>query len=120
MTAGKDRASGADLLHMREQWRTGAAFALAPPLALAFGRRKKRWRTTALVVALADEPLSRRWWRGAATLSLLCAGLAAIAPYPFEPLPAAPLGRVGAAEAEQYRQIAIAPLDSGSDTGGRM
>lgn len=105
---------------MGEQWRTEAAFAVAPPFAPAFGRRKKRWRDIKLVVDLAEEPLSRRWWRGAATLSMLIAGLAAIAPNPFEPLPAMRLDRVGSAEADQYRQMAIAPLDSGSVTGGRM
>lgn len=105
---------------MRDQWRTEAAFAAAPPLVPAFGRRKKSWRDINLVVDLAEEPLSLRWWRGAATLSLLCAGLAAIAPNPFGPLPATALGRISGAEAEQYRQMAIAPLDSGSATGGRM
>ena len=61
---------GGDLLHMRTQWRNEAAFAvaLAPP-APGFGRRRRRWRDIDLVVDLAEEPLSRRWWRGVATLS---------------------------------------------------
>ena len=105
---------------MREQWRTEAAFAVTPPLVPSFGRRRKRWRDIELVVDLAEEPLSRRWWRGLATLSLLCASVAFIAPNPFEPLPAVPVDQVGAAEAEQYRTMAIAPLGAGSGTGGRM
>lgn len=90
------------------------------PPAPAFGRRKKRWRDIDLIVDLTEEPLSLRWWRGAATLSLLCAILALIAPTPFEPLSAMQLDRIGSAEAEQYRDIAISPLGSGSRTGVRM
>lgn len=105
---------------MREQWRTEAAFAVAPPVAPGFGRRRKTWRDVDLVVDLADEPLSLRWWRGAATLSALCALVAFFAPTPFERLPAAPAERVGATEADQYRDIAISSLRAGSQTGVRM
>lgn len=105
---------------MRAQWRNETAFAVVAPPARSFGRRKKRWRDVDLVVDLAEEPLSLRWWRGAATLSALCASLAFIAPTPFEPLPAAPAERVGSVEAEQFGEIAISPLGSGSRTGGRM
>jgi murein DD-endopeptidase MepM/ murein hydrolase activator NlpD len=105
---------------MREQWRTGAAFAVEPPAAPGFGRRRKRWRDVDLIVDLADEPLSLRWWRGVATLSLLCAGLAFVAPNPFEPLPALSPDRVSAADADQFRAMAISPLGQGSGTGGRM
>jgi murein DD-endopeptidase MepM/ murein hydrolase activator NlpD len=94
--------------------------ALAGTRAPAFGRRRKRLRDLDLIVDLSDEPLSRRWWRGVATLSLLCASVAFIAPTPFEPLPAALVDRVGAAEATQYRDIAISSLGEGSRTGGRM
>ena len=104
---------------MREQWRTGA-FAVSPPPAPSFGRRRKNWRDIELVVDLVEEPMSRRWWRGVATLSLLCASIAFIAPNPFAPLPALPIDQVGTAEAEQYRAMAIAPLGAGSGTGGRM
>ena len=120
MTKGEDRWPGADLLHIREQWRTEATFAVAAPLAPSFGRRRKRWRDIDLVVDLGEEPLSRRWWRGVATLSLLCATVAVIAPNPFDPLPATRDDQVGSAEAEQYREIGVAPLDAGSGTGGRM
>lgn len=105
---------------MRDQWRTDAACVVAWPLAPGFGRRRKGWRDIDLVVDLADEPLSRHWWRGAATLSLMVAAMASIAPRPFEPLPATPSDRVSAGEAEQYREMTIAPLGAGSGTGGRM
>ena len=105
---------------MREQWRTEAALAVPSPLAPSFGRRKKRLREIQLIVDLAEEPMSLRWLRGAATLSVLFALIAIIAPTPFEPLPAASSYRIGAAEAKQYRDIAIAPLASGSETGLRM
>jgi len=94
--------------------------ALASSRAPAFGRRRKRLRDLELVVNLGEDVLSRRWWGGVATLSLLCATVAFIAPTPFEALPAAPADKVGAAEAIQYRDIAIAPLGAGSRTGGRM
>jgi len=105
---------------MRDQWRNEAGFAVAMPAGSGFGRRRKRWRDIDLVVDLAEEPLSRSWWRGVATLSLLCATLAFISPNPFAPLPALAGDRVGPAEAEQYRDLTIAPLGSGSSTGGRM
>ena len=105
---------------MREQWRNEAGFAVAMPAGPCFGRRPKHWRDIDLVVDLAEEPLSRRWWRGVATLSLLCATLALISPNPFAPLPALAGDRVSPAETEQYRDLTIAPLGSGSSTGGRM
>jgi murein DD-endopeptidase MepM/ murein hydrolase activator NlpD len=105
---------------MREQWRTEAAFVVAGPAVPGFGRRKKSWRDVELVVDLADEVLSQRWWRGVATLSALCAIAALLAPTPFDPLPAVSADQVGSVEADQYRDIAISPLGSGSETGGRM
>ena len=105
---------------MRAEWRNADGAALAATRPVAFGRRRKRLRDIDLIVDLAEEPLSRRWWRGAATLTLLCATVAVLAPAPFEPLPAASPDRVGSAEAEQYDELAIAPLAAGSGTGGRM
>ena len=105
---------------MREQWRKEAAFAVAPPLASSFGRRTRRLRDLDLVVDLANEPMSGRWWRGVGTLSALFALLALVAPMPFAPLPAANAIEVSADEAEQYRGIAITPLADGSETGIRM
>ena len=95
-------------------------FAAAPAASRGFGRRKKSWRDIDLVVDLAEEPLSLRWWRGVATLSALCALVAVIAPTPFEPLPAVSPDLVGAADAVEFRDIAISPLAEGSRTGRRM
>ena len=111
---------GGWLLDMRAEWRNEAAFAVVQPPAPAFGRRRKRWHEIDLVVDLGEEPLSKRWWRGAATLSALCATVAVLAPTPFEPLPASHAELIGAAEAEQYRELSIASLAEGSGTGGRM
>jgi murein DD-endopeptidase MepM/ murein hydrolase activator NlpD len=107
-------------LDMSAKWLNAGGVALAGPRAPTFGRRRKRLRDLDLIVDLSDEPLSRRWWRGVATLSILCAGVAIIAPTPFEPLPAAPVDRVGSIEATQFRDIAISPIGAGSRTGGRM
>lgn len=107
-------------LDMRAEWGNEGGFAIARPLAPAFGRRRKSWRDIDLVVDLGEDGLSWRWWRGVATLSALCATVAFIAPAPFEPLPAAPADLVGPAEAIQYRDLAISPLGAGSRTGGRM
>ena len=105
---------------MRAQWRNAGAFAVAPSPARSFGRKRRGWRDIDLIVDLAEEPLSKRWWQGVATLSALCAAVAVLAPAPFEPLPAVSPDLVGPVEAEQYREIAIAPLAAGSGTGGRM
>src|SRR4029453_5358443 len=107
---------GIGLLDMRAQWRNEGAMAAGS----AFGPRRKTWRDIDLVVDLADEPLTLRWWRGAATLSALCALVAFLAPAPFEALPAMPANRIEAPEAEQFREIAISTLASGSETGVRM
>jgi murein DD-endopeptidase MepM/ murein hydrolase activator NlpD len=120
MTVALEAEAGADLLDMRAEWRNEAAFAVAPSPAPSFGRRKRRLRDLDPFVDLANEPLSGRWCRGAATLSALCALLALVAPMPFAPLAAANAEQISSAEAEQYRDIAISPLGNGSGTGGRM
>ena len=102
---------------MRGDWRTSGALAVAAP---AFGRRRPRLRDIDLIVDLSEDVLSPRWWRGVATLSALCATVGLIAPAPFEPLSASNSERVGSAEAEQFREIAVTPLSAGSRTGGRM
>jgi len=118
MTGVRIFNGGHHLLDMRAQWRNGTAIAGAA--APAFGRRRKGWRDIDLVVDLGEEPLSKRWWRGVATLSALCATVAVLAPAPFEPLPSSRPDRIGQAEADQLREIAIGPLSSGSRIGGRM
>ena len=85
--------------------------------------------SAAAASAFATSTLSSIWARrgsrgaggaGWRRFGLLCASVAFIAPTPFEPLPAAPADQVGAAEAIQFRDIAIAPIGAGSRTGGRM
>ena len=105
---------------MRAEWRNADGTALAGSIAPAFGRRRKRLRDIDLIVDLGEEPLSQRWWRGVATLSFLCATVAVLAPAPFEPLSGSRSDLVGSAEAEQFRELSIAPLAAGSRTGGRM
>ena len=105
------------MLEVRGDWRTGRAPALAAP---AFGRRRKRLRDIDLIVDLSEDVLSKRWWRGAATLTALCTVVGLIAPAPFEPLPAANPDLVGAAETAEFGEIAVTPLAAGSRTGGRM
>ena len=102
---------------MRAEWRTNGAAIAAPA---SFGRRKPRWRDADLIVDLGEDVLSARWWRGVATLSILCGGVGLLAPAPFEPLPATNAERIGAAEAEQFGDLAIAPMSAGSGTAKRM
>ena len=82
-----------------------------------FGARKRV--RFSLVVDLAAEPLSVTWWRGAATLGLLCASAGVLAPT-FEPLSGATSERPSEAAAREYRDIGVAPLTSGGRSGGRM
>lgn len=69
-----------------------------------------------LVVDLTEAPFSRTWWRGAATLLLLIAGVTQLAP-PLRPLPSGVPEAAGPDQARQERALAIAPLDAGSRTG---
>ena len=105
------------MLEVRGDWRTGRAPAFAAP---AFGRRRKRLRDIDLIVDLSEDVLSKRWWRGVATLAALCTTVGLIAPAPFEPLPAANPDLVGVAETAEFGEIAVTPLAAGSRTGGRM
>ncbi|WP_246104853.1 M23 family metallopeptidase [Sphingomonas xanthus] len=102
--------------HLRTRRGLAAGTATVP----GFGRRRPRWRDIDLIVDLSDDMFTRRWWRGFATLTGLCVAVALIAPQPFEPLPAMATDRVGASEAAEFREAAIAPIARGSGTGGRM
>ncbi len=72
-----------------------------------------------LIVDLAAEPLSPTWWRGAATLCLLCGAAAVLAPT-FEPLPDVGSNALSESTAREYRDLGIAPLGAGGRSGGRM
>ena len=100
------------MFHARDAW--GSAIALQPRNGSAFGRRQEPF---ALAVDLGQNPLSAEWWRGAATLMLLCATALSLAPG-VEPLSG---GRIGSDDdAHQADALAIAPLSSGSSTGLRL
>ena len=105
---------------MRAHWRTDGGLAAVQSATPGFGRRKRRLRDIDLIVDLSEEPLSVRWWQGVGTLSGLFALLAVIAPTPFEPLPGSPAVRIPAADAVQFRDIALLSATSGSQPRGRM
>ena len=71
-----------------------------------------------LVVDLGEDLFSKRWWRGAATLALLCGGVGLLAPG-IEPL-AAPPWMSSDEAAREYRDIGVSPLGKGARGGGRM
>jgi murein DD-endopeptidase MepM/ murein hydrolase activator NlpD len=103
----------------------GAALALAPTA--GFGRRGSldarlggRFDHVDFAPDLGARIGSREWWRGLATLGVLCSAAIALAPGFDRPLagpvPAALIGD----RAEQARAQSIAPLAYGADTGSRM
>ncbi|MCY7338612.1 MAG: M23 family metallopeptidase [Sphingomonas bacterium] len=102
------------------QWREieagGAGVAVMPR---GFSPSLAAPRPWSLVVDLADDLFSARWWQGAATLALLCGTAGMLAPR-AEPLVAAPAGQPSAAAAREYRDIGITSLDAGSRSGPRL
>jgi hypothetical protein len=72
-----------------------------------------------LVVDLAEDLFTPRWWRGLTTLSAMVGGLGLLAP-PLEPLPTGPFQPKGRDQAIQQEALGIAPLSAGSDTGLQM
>ncbi|MDV3256605.1 MAG: hypothetical protein LOX97_02235, partial [Sphingomonas sp.] len=107
------------MLDMRAKWRNELAIAGGARPSPKFGRRRKSWRDLDLVVDLAIEPLSKRWWGGGATLTALFALVAYIAPAPFEPLPVQG-AHLSSAEARQFRDLSVKSIAEGSTTGVRM
>ncbi|MDQ3144632.1 MAG: M23 family metallopeptidase [Pseudomonadota bacterium] len=71
-----------------------------------------------IVVDLGEEIFSARWWRGAATLALLCGTVGLLAPR-FEPLPVSPAETDDKIRRE-IREIGVAPLGAGARSGARM
>lgn len=72
-----------------------------------------------LVVDLGARIGSRDWWRGLATCTALCATVIAFAPS-IRPFDTQPEAQLGAAQWDEARTLAIAPLAYGADTGKRM
>ena len=72
-----------------------------------------------LVVDLADDIFSKDWWRGLATLGLLCAAAALTAPE-FGPLAAANPARLSGAAKDQWAAVGVDSIARGSDSGMRM
>ncbi len=72
-----------------------------------------------LVPDLGDNIGSAEWWRGLATLTLLCG--TAIATFPgMQPLAAGGAPALGAADFNEARAQMIVPLALGGDTGRHM
>ncbi|NJC04929.1 murein DD-endopeptidase MepM/ murein hydrolase activator NlpD [Sphingomonas kaistensis] len=69
-----------------------------------------------LVVDLTQNPFSRHWWRGAATLAALVAGVAQLAP-PLTALPSGVAIAEGPDQARQEQALAVGALAYGSSTG---
>ncbi|WP_300973357.1 M23 family metallopeptidase [Sphingomonas sp. LHG3406-1] len=91
---------------------------MAPTFGRASAQRPPAARFS-LVVDLAERPFSRDWWRGAATLLALIAGVTQLAPT-MEPLPAGlPIGE-GPDQVRQEEALMVGSLDGGSKTGLTM
>ena len=108
---------------------SGNAAALSMAQAMPFGRAggqpepRLSWRERLaqidLVPDLGSDIGSREWWRGLATLALLCG--AAIATFPgIRPLEAGGAPAMGAADFNEARAQMIVPLAFGGDTGRHM
>ena len=72
-----------------------------------------------LVVDLAEDLLTPRWWRGAVTLALLCGTAGLLAPK-LEPLRVAQGTAVDDDAAREFRTIGISSHSTGSRSGVRM
>ncbi|WP_118858034.1 M23 family metallopeptidase [Sphingomonas mesophila] len=105
---------------MREAWlgrqRVGAAAMAAPAHFVSFGHKPA---PLSLVVDLAEDIGSRKWWRGAATLSALALVLGWLAPG-IEPLPGQHGEALPGSIDEQWRAIGVGTRVDGSRSGLRM
>jgi len=113
---------------------SGNAAALSMTQAIPFGRAghaeqpgdakwhegwRERLANLDLVPDLGDNIGSREWWRGLATLTLLCGS--AIATFPgVEPVVAGGTPALDAADFNEARAQMIVPLALGGDTGRHM
>ena len=72
-----------------------------------------------LVVDLAEDLFSKHWWRGIATLGLLCTAAAVTAP-DFGPLAAGNPARLSGDARDQWAAVGVDSIARGSDSGLRM
>jgi len=101
---------------LREAWNEQQFRTATPTRApVGFGRAKPPF---SLVVDLSDNPFSRDWWRGLATLGALVLYAVVLRP-DLGPLPAGTPEMPQAIE-DQWDATAIGSLDRGSPTGMRM
>ena len=86
----------------------------------AFDRFGGRFADLDLVPDLGARIGSRDWWRGAATLSALCASAILLSPGLHRTIPGTVPARFSPSVWENARAQTIAPLAWGGDTGRRM
>ena len=103
------------MFHAREPWAVAAgvsprSFGAAVPVRIS---------RFSLVVDLGQDLFSAKWWRGLATLGLLCSAAAAAAPG-FEPLSGGTKAMLPDRDRFQAEALGIQPLGNGSATGLRM
>ena len=72
-----------------------------------------------LVVDLGEDLFSKDWWRGLATLGLLCTAAVMTAP-DFEPLATGNPARLSGAAKDQWAAVGVDSIARGSDSGMRM
>ena len=106
------------MFHQREWQVAGGRVALNGGRPRSFGRLTPPPEKFRLTVDLSQDLFSKRWWRGAASLVVLGAGLSLLVPGP------APIGGYGSGvasdEAAALRDLAVAPARMGGLSGGRM
>ena len=100
------------MFHGRQNWEMAGRATTAPVFGLAAPRRS---RNAGLVVDLAEDAFSARWWQGVATVALLCSAALATG-LEIEP----PFDVQAAGDPVQFRALGIAPLSNRSRTGLRM
>ncbi|MEO7815162.1 MAG: M23 family metallopeptidase [Sphingomicrobium sp.] len=104
---------------MREAWLGqgfGRAAVAAPVGFVSFDAPRP---AGSLVVDLGDDLFSKRWWRGLATLGLLCTAAALTAP-DFGALPGGHAPYLTGDARSQWRAVGIDSLSHGSASGMRM
>ncbi len=109
---------------MREAWSGQqfgrAAIAAAPADIGGFAPfAPPRPAASGLVVDLAEDLFSKTWWRGLATLGLLCTAAALTAP-DFGPLPGGHAPYLTGDSRAQWRAVGVDSLSHGSASGMRM